>query len=785
MSMIRLSGAAETNSRSLAVRRAIWVASAAAAAMSTAGPVLAADAAPAAASGEQVGVAEVVVTANKLNSSKVLETPSAIQAISGASLARAGTVGFIDVAGKIPGLSIQDLGPGDRKYVIRGINSTGDSTTGVYYDEAVISGANADDGGGFESDIRLYDIDHIEVLRGPQGTLYGASSMSGTIRFITNKPNLTDFSGYLNGEISGTEHGGTNYDGNGAVNLPIIPGKLAVRVVGWTINDSGYIDQLRVGAGTPNPQGLVKGVNNDDVQGGRVSVRYQPIDALTIDASFTDQRETSDGSSRYTPAGVTAFPIGAPLKGCDLCNTDVTRSPASDDLQVYSLTVNYRFQYGTLTGTANQYNRRIGFTFDSTPILVSFGVPVPAVTEEPRTQRITSSEIRYASDFDFPVNFVVGGFRQHQTNDLTVDVITSNGLGLPNGPFSRSNAQDALSSPTGDTFFGRTDFRETTQYAAFGEATWKVTPQFTLVGGIRYFTEDLEGVQEQTHPFGGFPPGPVQGPIADKSQSFDKVTYKFNASYKFSDDLLVYATASEGFRSGGLNSLSQPFEAVPGSFGPDSLWSYEGGLKGRLFDGRLDYQVDGYALFWYNIQVQETTADGAFVFQGNAGDAAVQGFEFEFNARPIQYFTASFAGSYQDAYLTRGASPLQKQLNPTLGVTGENIPNVPKFQFNLGLNYTAPLPLAGDWKGIAAADITYRDSEDAYFASNPFNLRLKSYTLLNLRGGVSTGPWTALVFIRNATDERAQVSAINSTQDPDALLTVRPRTVGVSVTRTF
>jgi iron complex outermembrane recepter protein len=145
---------------------------------------------------------EVVVTANKLNAQKVLDLPVSIQAISGDVLQRSGAVGIMDIAGDIPGLSIQDLGPGDKKYVIRGINSTGASTTGVYYGEAVISGSNADDGGGFESDIRLYDLDHVEVLRGPQGTLYGASSMSGTIRFIPKAPELDKIDGYVTMEGS-------------------------------------------------------------------------------------------------------------------------------------------------------------------------------------------------------------------------------------------------------------------------------------------------------------------------------------------------------------------------------------------------------------------------------------------------------------------------------------------------------------------------------------------------------------------------------------------------------
>jgi iron complex outermembrane recepter protein len=290
---------------------------------------------------------EVTVTASKLNATKVLDTPVSIQAISGDALQRSGASGIMDIAGSIPGLSIQDLGPGDKKYVIRGVNSAGASTTGIYYGEAVISGSNADDGGGFESDIRLYDLDRVEVLRGPQGTLYGASSMSGTIRFIPKLPNLNKIEGYATAEASTTSHTENgNYNFNGAFNLPLIEGMLSMRVVGWKQYDAGYIDQTRVGS-----LGVVRGVNDDSVGGGRVELRYKPFDDLTIDANFTSQAETSDGSSRWTPPGVAAFagdPI-KPINGCDLCNTDVTRSPWSDNMQVFGFTAAYDTHAGTIT----------------------------------------------------------------------------------------------------------------------------------------------------------------------------------------------------------------------------------------------------------------------------------------------------------------------------------------------------------------------------------------------------------------------------------------------------
>jgi len=272
--------------------------------------------------------------------------------------------------------------------------------------------------------------------------------------------------------------------------------------------------------------------------------------------------------------------------------------------------------------------------------------------------------------------------------------------------------------------------------------------------------------------------------VPDPEQSFSKVTWKENVSYKFSDALLAYETISTGFRSGGLNAVSEPFEPIPKAYAPDTLTNFEVGIKGRLLNNTLEYQLDGYFIRWDNMQVQETTADAAFVYLGNAGTTHVKGVEFELTARPIQYLTATLAGSYQDATLVQGASDEQYALNPTLGRTGDTIPNVPKVQFNVGLNYTRPI--YGDWEGMGAVDITYRDAINAYFASNQdFNLVLKPYTLVNLRLGVINGPWNVTAFAKNVTDKRAEVSAINSTQDPNALLTVQPRTVGIKVTRKF
>jgi outer membrane receptor protein involved in Fe transport len=321
------------------------------------------------------------------------------------------------------------------------------------------------------------------------------------------------------------------------------------------------------------------------------------------------------------------------------------------------------------------------------------------------------------------------------------------------------------------------------QWAGFGEATWKITDAWTAVAGLRYFTETLNGVQVQTHPFGGFPGSPNLVPLPDPEETFNKVTWKANLSYKFNEGLLAYGTVSTGFRGGGLNAVSEPFEPIPASYEPDSLTNYELGAKGRLANGLFDYQLDAFFINWSNTQVQLTTPDGAFVYIGNVGSTHVKGVEFELTARPFQYFTASLAGSWQDAVVHEGATDEEIAANPTLCKSGAKVPNVPDFQVNLNADYTRPV--ASGWQMSLGTNVSYRGPVNAYCESNPFNVPLSSYTLWDLRAGAIYNQWTFTVFARNVTNERAQVSAINSSQDPDALLTVRPRTVGLSVTRKF
>lgn len=721
---------------------------------------------------------DIIVTATKRGAETVQSVPISIQALSGELLKARGAVEFIDFAGSIAGLQFNDLGPGDKKYIIRGVSSTGAATVGVYYDEAVITAANANDGGGRNADIRLFDLERIEVLKGPQGTLYGASSMSGTIRYITNKPQLRDVSGTITGEISATEQGGTNYAAHGTVNLPIVTDRLGLRVTGWVDDKSGFIDQPRI------QSGALKNVNTDETYGGRAILRWVPVDALVVTASATIQSTTSDGSSRFTPAGSLSFgnaSAGFPaIPGGDLVNTDLTRSPWDELLHVYGLTAEYTSDIGTFTATTNYFDRRIDFAYDSSPILFFFGVPIPAVTLQPQDRSIWSNEIRYASSFEGPVNFVVGGFLQQERTNFEVQVLRSDADGRQIGVFSRLNADDALRSPAGNTFFGRTDKQKIDQEALFGEITGEVTDKLSGTFGVRYFHSKQSADQETTHPFGGFSASP-EGVLSNRSSN-SKTTFKFNVSYKPSRDLLFYFTAAQGFRVGGVNAANLPFTSdIPPGYAPDSLWNYEVGAKTTIYNN-IRANLTLYTIDWSDTQVRSVDATGAFPFTTNAGSVKINGLEAEIEGRIARGLDVTFAGSYQDAKLEQDQPFIPG--NPNLGRKGDRLPNVPEFQASASLSYTTPVTTTLD--AVLRADVNYRDKTKTQFSPlSPFNVALKQYANVNLRASLSGDRWSAALFVRNLTDVRAEIDAIASDQDPLARLTIRPRTWGAAITRDF
>jgi outer membrane receptor protein involved in Fe transport len=761
---------------------------------------------------------EVVVTATKRGETDVQKTAESIYAVGGADLSLKRETTFEAFAGSVPGLQFQNLGPGDSEYIIRGINGSGPSVVGAYLDEYVITASDQQDGGGKNAPIQLVDVERVEVLNGPQGTLYGSNSMAGNIRFITRKPDATQFDAYAEADWSSIEDGGDGYGISAVINAPLVRDKLALRLVGYREDRDGWIDQARLertSGGSTLFNGRAEDINTTEINGGRLSVRWTPFDALTVDALYVKQNLDSDGSPRFTSKGVPAYPdqppeiaslpgntgfaplpgLGSFTPGRDFINTDITRSPRKDDFDLFGATARYDTGVGNVSLALSQYKHDIDFTFDSTPILLFFGVPIPGVTQQPQEYKTKMAELRFASDFDSPVNFVTGAYYQKDENEFSVHVVTTDGNGGPM-PFNPLNSDDALLNG-GDTFFGRTRADEVEQKAVFGEVTYKFAERWTLLGGLRWSDSDLQSIQATLHAFAPTGPAPVAGEqigttvngnaVGLLKQDGSATLPKVSLSLQATDDVLLYTLYSEGFRVGGINNGNQPFApGIPDTFKSDDLKNYEVGIKSRWMEDRLQLNATVFHIKWDDIQVEPRDPVGNIPFTTNGGAAKVTGLEWSLDSLLSDQLSLTFTGTYffehelsEDQPVLPGASPFV-----IVGRKGDEIPNTPDLQLYAALRYE--VPIAGR-QTTFSLDATYRGETNTEFVpSNPFNITLDSYTILNAVARVDlTDTVQVGVFVKNLTDELALYDGVGTFQDPEAVVSAQPRTFGINARVSF
>jgi outer membrane receptor protein involved in Fe transport len=700
---------------------------------------------------ESTVLEEVVVTATKRGAFSVQDIALSIRALGERELRDKGVQDFTDWANLVPGLTAEDQGPGEKRFIIRGIRSVGPATVGVYYDDAVITGFNPeDDGGGRNADIRLYDVERIEVLRGPQGTLYGEGSMSGTIRVITNKPDTESFYGSFEAEGAWTEHGGGSAKFNGFANLPASE-TFAVRAVGWYEDESGFIDNVRLG---------IDDINDEKTYGGRLSARWLASERLTIDASYTAQSTELGGKQRYFPS------IG------DLETDEYVVDRYEDDLSVLQVAFDYDLGFGNIHGSSAYLDRDVFFRFDSTPLLIFFGVPLPfalAVTDQPDEREIWTNEISLASDLGGRFEYVVGAFYQESKRDFESNVISTDEDGVPNG--------------TEPDIFGRISSFDIDQLAFFGEATFDITPSLQGLVGIRYFDYAQDSFSMETLPFGGFDPGEEPMPDPVRSASDSDVTYKASLTWFVNDDVNLYALYSEGFRQGGTNSTGFGNAIIiPEEFEPDTIDNFELGAKTTWLDGQLIANLSVYRIDWDNIQTQEQEPVQGFNFIGNAGKARVDGFEFELFSQLTSQLQLGIGVGYQDARLTEDQPILE--VETPVGKDGDPIPYVPEWTGNASLQYD--FALSGPLDGYFRADYSYTGSSQTQFNDNgEFYNEQSSYSVLDLRLTLERGDWRYSIYLDNTFDERAEVTIVENRAVPLSIFTIRPRTAGISVRRNF
>lgn len=447
--------------------------------------------------------------------------------------------------------------------------------------------------------------------------------------------------------------------------------------------------------------------------------------------------------------------------------------------------------FGTFSLAASQFNHDIELTFDSTPILLFFGVPIPGITVQPQSYDTTMVELRFASAFEGPVNFVSGLYYQKDENDFDVHVSTTDGFGNA-VPWDPLNANDALVS-TGTAFFGRFRKDEIEQGALFGEVTWDFMERWQLLAGFRWFGSSLESRQATTHAFAPSGPSPAAGVVVGTTvngnaiglleQSDDTIRPKASLSFQWTEEVLFYALYSEGFRTGGVNNGNQPFApGIPATYASDELQNVEFGIKSRWLERRLQANATVFFIHWDNIQVEPRDPAGNIPFTTNGGAAEVNGLEWSIEALLTDELTLSFSGTHFFDHELTETQPVLPGASPfvIVGREGDEIPNTPDTQLYASLRWDTLV-----WTRAASflVDLNYRGKTNTEFVpTSPFNIELDSYTVVNLFANVQIDQHFSVgLYAKNVTDELAVYDGIGTFQDPQAIVANRPRTLGFNV----
>jgi iron complex outermembrane receptor protein len=731
---------------------------------------------------------EVVVTAEK-RASTIQKTPISVTVLTGKDLQAAGLTNLVAVAQEVPGVSFKSSGPGQTEFEIRGLTSTGGEspTVGFYLDDTPLTPPAMAKNGKVVIDPNLYDIARVEVLRGPQGTLYGAGSMGGTIKVITNPPDLYRYTGSVETTGSGTDNGGLNHTENVAVNLPIAPGIAALRVVATDKWIDGYIDRIvlnpfpletnnsttRGNVGAATVSHVTPDSNWERLQGVRSDLLLQPIEGLSITPGVLYQGITQGGPNTIDN------PPGDQLAHYQPYNV---AEPFSDSFILYSLDASYDFDDIRVTSATAQWYRHQAQTQDISEAMQDYiggffgpsasfpfataqgGLGAGTITEVDHTRQF-SQEVRINSTSQGPWQWLVGAF--YSDFDATSHVYSF----YPG--FTALFGTDNLAD----------NHRQLTlsQTAAFGETSYKFLDVFKATVGLRWFSYNSNSA---TSVSGVSANGTSQTLLANASNS--GFTPKFDLAYQPNPDLTVYATAAKGFRPGGPNSPipsscdaalhALGLDAAPTQFAPDSVWSYELGEKARLFGDTVTVNGAVYYEDWSGVQQQVAPACG-FKFTANAGDARVFGGELEVVARLTPSLTLSESAAYTNATNTTTVAGA--------GVTaGQLLLDVPRYTSNTTLAYTQPL--ADTLSFTARVTSSFVDSmQDITYARNT----LPPYDLINLRAGLISPVWTATLFVDNITNRRAFLSDTGALSANISILnrvTVeQPRTIGVDLTYKF
>ncbi|HEY8052519.1 MAG: TonB-dependent receptor [Steroidobacterales bacterium] len=742
---------------------------------------------PLAAAADSAVLPQIIVTAEK-RSESLEKVPLSIVAYTGTTLAESGVQDFSELAARVPGMTLNSAGPGRSSYSIRGIASIGGNapTTGFYVDETPILPSGGD-GANATVDPDLFDLARVEVLRGPQGTLYGASSMGGTVRLITNQPDLARTAGTVRLEGSDTQHGGGNVRLDAMLNLPLVEDRAALRLVGTYKDFSGFIDR-ETGVWAPNPNvpagfpaypvspaqpgAIVHDVNTEKLYTLRALLKIAATDVLTITPSVWVQDLRMGGPSNYdVPTGQSSGPL-VQARPFNLSEAYTDRFVLSN------LTVNYELGFGSVISTTSYMHRQETTADDESEALedtIPQGQFVPNVYAPTVTTRELTEELRFAfSPAGWALSGVVGAYFNNANRHYSVDYLTPNYAALFSNTFTSNTLLPGVQ--LSDLNYSQEGDYAPRQSALFTELNYAISPQWKAIAGLRWY--DLQYTTER-HEDGWSNGGPTLSTGQAKNTGF---LPKAELSYQASAEQLYYASASKGVRPGGVNTSNLAAKGCGQDYGPyqpDSLWNYEAGGKTRWLGGALTLNGAVYYIKWSDVQQGETLPCSYQITQ-NAGSAVVHGAEVELRAAIGAHLELGAGVGYTKAELAADAPSLG-------GLKGQQLENVPRWNGSASAKYV--LSPAPGYDGFVRADGQYVGESYPNFARTDPATFQRAYALLDLRAGLSHGPWEADLFLNNVFDKQAALSRFISDNYDAAtrsrLFTNRPRTLGLSIQRSF
>lgn len=732
----------------------------------------------------------VVVTASK-RKEDVRTVPLAVSVLGGEALEDQHIVDLADLSRAIPNLSFSGGqsggGSGLANIQLRGISSqAGSATVGVYMDDVSMTTRNLYSVGSAEP--KFFDIDRIEVLRGPQGTLYGASSMGGTIKFVTNQPNANQRETNFNAELSSTEHGGINSLVSAVFNAPLVAGELGLRLGVQAGHTSGYIDQVSQTDGHV----IAKGINASDDLVMRLAAKWTPNARWTVSPSLFYQRVKSDG-------------MDVSRQNWGVNQTDqLLREPGKDSILVPSLTLGYDLGKADVTSVTSLYRRQFDRTQDGQaansayigPWLIGepAGLKAPAglgdaVAALPSAVilnndvRQISQELRIASKgYDgtgSPMVWLAGVYYAHLKTRVT-DNEPVYGINATFAKYHVSPADDSILSgaypndfPGDNAYFSERRYDET-QTALFGEVSYYVSPVLRLTAGARQIRAKETLDRDGDFFFAG---GPQHSSFTG---DYKKLTPKFAVSWDMDKNNTLFASATQGFRLGGANRpipmsicgndlKSLGINTQPQTFDSDSLWSYEVGNKSRWLEGKLTFNGSLFYVKWKNIQ-QDVVLPCTFDFEGNFGEATSYGAEVEARYKATSNFTVSVFGGYTHAALDQDVSALgAKSGDPLIGVP----------TWNSAISGEYRIPTTRGYNGFVRGAVRWVGSSHGSIDPTNVDYSRPAYHIVDASIGATFGTWDVSLFAKNLLNDKTIIQQPYVQYQTEALRP-RPRTLGVN-----